>query len=108
MRISDWSSDVCSSDLAKHQKPRMDVFSRPQKAEKSPNYGAECEQLGATRLFRFRDPVHNRTQLPAPGQSPPIRTASFGTARTMNPVSWGRHDSVWGVDRKRGGWGKRV
>src|SRR3546814_9028837 len=92
MRISDWSSDVCSSDLAKHQKPRMDVFSRPQKAEKSPNYGAECEQLGATRLFRFRDTVHNRTQLPAPGQSPPIRTASFGTARTMNPVSWGRHD----------------
>src|SRR3546814_3769293 len=75
----------------------MDVFSRPQKAEKSPNYGAECEQLCATRLFRFRDTVHNRTQLPAPGQSPPIRTASFGTARTMNPVSWGRHAYAWVV-----------
>src|SRR3546814_10954330 len=79
----------CIND-AKHQKPLFDVFSRPQKSEKSPNYVAECEQLGATRLFRFRVTVHNRTQLPAPGQSPPIRTASFGTARTMNPVSWGR------------------
>src|SRR3546814_3332819 len=44
MRISDWSSDVCSSDLARHAKVGMPRRRKPRKAEVGEHHQHEAQQ----------------------------------------------------------------
>src|SRR3546814_6029944 len=51
MRISDWSSDVCSSDLARHGYP-------PTFLEKDTTERRDKERSGCRALFVMRDSSH--------------------------------------------------
>src|SRR3546814_7994956 len=63
MRISDWSSDVCSSDLSPAGRPRL-------RGVPAPVHGAGCDDLDLARHRRVRRiPVPRRAADRAPGRS---------------------------------------
>src|SRR3546814_13394361 len=54
MRISDWSSDVCSSDLKLEAPVRQKVRELPDKFEDATHTGLHLEKLNAARDDRVR------------------------------------------------------
>src|SRR3546814_8368186 len=75
MRISDWSSDVCSSDLADHtEKPSQEQTSRQAK-----RLGAKSQQIrgpGGVRTLMLRLQVEGEALLDAPFQ--PVSHVAVG------------------------------
>src|SRR3546814_3195493 len=56
MRISDWSSDVCSSDLRAYPSPPPPLF----RTALFPQLPPAAPSLGDAQRRHFRDPVHVR------------------------------------------------
>src|SRR3546814_19782368 len=59
MRISDWSSDVCSSDLRRHHRPKLDPDLRadPHRAIARPAKDGGVDDAGADRADHAADAV---------------------------------------------------
>src|SRR3546814_14137530 len=55
MRISDWSSDVCSSDLARHSVHGITQRRMPMKFVHAVADGAAFETAGLREFFPYRD-----------------------------------------------------
>src|SRR3546814_17424571 len=91
MRISDWSSDVCSSDLDAHRQVQEEgvvpayILRQPstdQRAEHRPKNGGDAEQRVADRLLRTGeargDDGHRRGDQRAAGKA--LSDAEIGRA----------------------------
>src|SRR3546814_17314389 len=100
MRISDWSSDVCSSDLSSGEQRQCDALARIRAPERSHGIGrAEGEQHPARKgRDRRRDSKRQqdcrddavdfaaRHVMPTRVRSPPNVKASFAAPVTANPT----------------------
>src|SRR3546814_13481670 len=91
MRISDWSSDVCSSDLAVSDpaRPREDVRLVPRPA---PDSGTDrgdivliVDESIAARYLDINDPAGVRSGLARPPAG--VRVANFGVAASITNCS---------------------
>src|SRR3546814_13756807 len=103
MRISDWSSDVCSSDLKARKRCNMRILPKPEKHPTSflaplgkPSLHKNADVSGNTRLAL---PHHLRylpdSQFPRPEQvyTPEPRRVGQSPA----DVEYGSHE--WSIDR---------
>src|SRR3546814_5774992 len=93
MRISDWSSDVCSSDLAVSDpaRPREDVRLVPRPA---PDSGTDrgdivliVDESIAARYLDINDPAGVRSGLARPPAG--VHVANFGVAAAITNCSYG-------------------
>src|SRR3546814_11843482 len=102
MRISDWSSDVCSSDLL--------ARIGPVDARREGTDSASLDRVGGSRLrleFRRVDELLTTGQRHA-GQDALIFRIHVAAARIERPVGGRREIELCLADRKSGVWGKRV
>src|SRR3546814_9567583 len=61
MRISDWSSDVCSSDLFRGQDGAAPTAGRPAvRRDEAPHQGRRCERAAEGRRLAVLDRVRDR------------------------------------------------
>src|SRR3546814_17280668 len=93
MRISDWSSDVCSSDLSAYAPVR--AFSSAGQGS-APADAALQQKRRMSRRTPLKRPPHRRRPRP--------RTVD----RIGGPVERQRREAVAGADRKSVVWGKSV
>src|SRR3546814_4695368 len=83
MRISDWSSDVCSSDLADAGVPQLRKMPRDQAADDRP----------AEQLFGARNRQALRQQLGA-GRLPPLADL-VPVLHCLSPIVFSRARAAW-------------
>src|SRR3546814_18451587 len=104
MRISDWSSDVCSSDLAGAQARRAPAW---RLALRLPPPACEVGKPGALHRLRARSAPHRAAAIAARLRaSRGARTQRRGVALRRRAVA--ALSTTTGTDRKSVVWGKSV
>src|SRR3546814_16011309 len=118
MRISDWSSDVCSSDLTFTPSDSAAIGSSPQERRRNPNavrhstHQVSGNSARPSTTTRDRPPVRPRS-------APPMSESTNHTCRASQPSTSGVSNqrigpparnsmSSWPTDRKRDVSGKSV
>src|SRR3546814_13135999 len=109
MRISDWSSDVCSSDLSHRQRPSSaaarrtggDADELPFPRSEERRVGKECVRrvdLGGRRIIKKKikaQPIttrSNQIQITAPNITPPNQTTLYNMTQERSITS--HHNST--------------
>src|SRR3546814_19613337 len=89
MRISDWSSDVCSSDLAR----RAGARDRAPAAHFYAERGGTCDACGVSEGYRQSALEHRGAGLTIPGDVPTslIQAASFRLAKMAMDIRVSGH-----------------
>src|SRR3546814_16827724 len=89
MRISDWSSDVCSSDLITHEKLRSGYGRRSKKRRKIGERSAKGGGAAVRRADPRREPdAKSRVARPA------AKGIIFGQHQAAAPVDLGQEERV--------------
>src|SRR3546814_1331073 len=81
MRISDWSSDVCSSDLARFRKPVLPSSARPARFHGRVPREERCAAPGCREAGEFRAPASSHR---SPDGPPPYRWLCLDHVREFN------------------------